>query len=162
MLLESFQVLSHFGNQNFQPLNGANPYRNSGMKRTTVFIIEKEAPIANLIRYHLLSHQAKHVQVFPSVTECLYFMRKKSIPDFLIADLAHPEINAPIFLKTILQSFQGVKILFLSPFMDDFLATQLMEEGATDYIYKSGRMEDWIHELVKNMEFLIREKSRAD
>ena len=137
MLLESFQIPSHFGNQNFQPLNWVNPYRHSGMKRTTVFIIEKEAPIANLIRYHLLSHQAKHVQVFPSVTECLYFMRKKSIPDFLIADLAHPEINAPI-------------------------ATQLLKEGATDYIYKSGRMEDWIHELVKDMEFLIREKTRAD
>jgi len=132
------------------------------MKRTTVFIIEKEAPIANLIRYHLLSHQVKHVQVFPSVTECLYFMQKKSIPDYLIADMAHPEINASIFLKTILQSFPGIKILLLSPFTDDSLVTQLMEEGATDYIYKSGRMEDWIHELVKNMEFLIREKNQAD
>jgi len=132
------------------------------MKRTTVFIIEKEAPVANLIRYHLLSHQAKQVQVFPTVAECLYFMQKKSISDFLIADLAHSEINASGFLKTILQSFPGVKILFLSPFTDDSLVTQLMEDGATDYIYKSGRMEDWIHELIKNMEFLIREKSRAN
>jgi DNA-binding NarL/FixJ family response regulator len=130
------------------------------MKRITVFIIEKEAPVANLIRYHLASHQAKQVQVFPSVAECLYFMQKKSIPDFLIADLAHPEINARGFLKTMMQSFPGVRILFLSPFTDDSLVSQLMEEGATDYIYTSGRMEDWIHELMKNMEFLIREKSR--
>ena len=162
MLLESFQISFHFGNQNFQSLNGVNPCRNSGMKKTTVFIIEEEAPIANLIRYHLLSHQARYVQVFPNVTECLYFMRKKSKPDFLIADLAYPEINAPVFLKSILQSFPGVKILLLSPFNDDSFATQLLQEGATDYICKSGRMEDWIHELVKNMEFLIREKSRAD
>lgn len=132
------------------------------MKRTTVFIIEKEAPVANLIRYHLLSHQAKHVQVFPTPAECLYFMQKKSMPDFLIADLAHPEITGPGFLKAVLQSFPGVRILFLSPFTDDSLVTPLMEDGATDYIYKSGRMEDWILELVKNMEFLIREKSQAN
>jgi DNA-binding NarL/FixJ family response regulator len=132
------------------------------MKRTTVFIIEKEASVANLIRYHLLSHQAKHVQVFPTPAECLYFMHKKSIPDFLIADLAHPEISAPGFLKSVFQSFPGVRILFLSPFTDDSLVTQLMEDGATDYIFKSGRMEDWIHELVKNLEFLIKEKSQAN
>ena len=132
------------------------------MKRTNVFIIEKEAPIANLIRYHLLSHQFKHVQVFPTVTECLYYMQKKSIPDFLIADLDHPEINATGFLKTVLQSFPGIRILFLSSYTDDLLVTQLMEDGATDYICKSGRMEGWIQELVKNMEFLIREKSRAN
>ena len=132
------------------------------MKRTTVFIIEKETSVANLIRYHLLASQAKHVQVFPSVPECLYFMQKKSIPDFLIADLDHPEINAPVFLKTILQSFPGVKVLFLSPFTDDVILTQLMEEGATDYIYKSGQKEDWIGELVKNMEFLNQPKSRTN
>jgi DNA-binding NarL/FixJ family response regulator len=109
----------------------------------------------------LLSHQAKHVQVFPTPAECLYFMQKKSIPDFLIADLEHPEINGPGFLKSVLQSFPGIRTLFLSPFTDDSLVTQLMEDGATDYIYKSGRREEWIHELVKNMEFLIREKSQA-
>jgi DNA-binding NarL/FixJ family response regulator len=132
------------------------------VKRTTIFIIEKEAPVANLIRYYLLSHQAKHVQVFPTPAECLYFMHKKSIPDFLIANVSHPEINATGFLKSVLQFFPGVKILFLSPFTDDSLVTRLMEEGATDYIYKSDRMEDWIHELVMNMEFLLREKSRAN
>ncbi len=132
------------------------------MKRNTVFIIEKEASIANLIRYHLLSRQARHVQVFTTQEECLYFMHKKSTPDFLIADLAHPEINAPGFLKTVTQSFARVKILILSPITDDTFVTQLMEEGATDYIFKSGRMEDWIHELVKNIEFLIREKNRVN
>jgi DNA-binding NarL/FixJ family response regulator len=131
------------------------------MKRTTVFIIEKEAPVANLIRYQLLSRQAKHVQVFPSVPECLYFMQKKSTPDYLIADLDHPEILATGFLSTILQSFPGVRVLFLSSFTDDSLAKQLLEAGATDCIYKSGRMEDWIMELVKNTEFLIREKIKA-
>jgi DNA-binding response OmpR family regulator len=132
------------------------------MKRITVFIIEKEASVANLIRYHLLSHQARHVQVFPTPEECLYYMHKKSIPDFLIADLAHPEIRALSFLNTVLHSFQGIKILFLSPYTDDTLVTQLMEGGATDYIFKSAHMEDWIHELVKNMEFLVREKSKVN
>jgi len=130
------------------------------MKRITVFIIEKDVALANLIRYHLYSHQARQVQVFPAVAECHYFMQKKSIPDFLIADMANPEINARGFLKTILKSFPGVKVIFLSPFTDDSLVSQLMEEGATDYFYKSVHPEDWIHELAENMEFLIREKSR--
>jgi DNA-binding response OmpR family regulator len=132
------------------------------MKRTTVFIIEKEASIANLIRYHLLSQRVKHVQVFPTPAECLYFMHKKSIPDFLIADLTQPEINAYGLLNAVKQSFHGVKILFLSPFTDDLLVKKLMENGATDYIFKSGRTEDWIHELLKNIEFLIRENIRAN
>ena len=132
------------------------------MKRTTVFIIEKDASIANLIRYQLVSHQARHVQVFPTPEECLYFMHKKSIPDFLIADLAHPEINASGLLKAVKQSFPGVKILFLSPLTDDSLVKQLMEAGATDYIFKSGRTEDWIHELLKNMEFLIRKNIQVN
>lgn len=132
------------------------------MKRKTVFIIEKEVSVANLIRYHFLSHQARLVQVFPTPEECLYFMHKRSIPDFLVADLAHPEINAPGFLKTVLLSFPGIKILFLSSYTEDTLVTQLMEGGATDYIFKSARMEDWIHELVKNMEFLAREKNKVN
>jgi DNA-binding NtrC family response regulator len=129
------------------------------MKRTTVFIIEKDTPVANLIRYQLLSQQAKHVEVFPTLAECLHFMQKRSIPDFLIADLAHLEIKASVFLKTVMQLFPGVKVLFLSPFTDLNAASQLMEEGASDYICTSGRMEHWIRELGKNMEFLIREKT---
>ena len=132
------------------------------MKITSVFIIDKETPVANMIKYQLLSHQVKQVQIFSSVSECLYYMRKRSIPDFVIADLAHPEINAPSFLSTIIQSFPGVRVLFLSPFTDDSLVSKLMEEGAADYIHTSGRMEEWIMELLKNMDFLIREKIRTN
>ena len=132
------------------------------MKRTTVFIIEKDGPVANLIRYQLLSHSSKHVQVFPTPSECLYFMHKKSIPDYLIADLAHPDIHASAFLKDVLQSFPGVKVLFLSPYTDSSLVNRLMEEGASDYIYKSERTEVWIHELIKNMEFLVKQKIRQN
>ena len=133
------------------------------MKRKTIFIIEKEAPVANLIRYHLLTqHQARHVQVFPTPEKCLYFMHKKSIPDFLIADLDHPETHALGFLETVMQSFPGIKILFLSPNTDDTLVRRLMEEGATDYIFKSAWMENWIRELVKNMKFLVREKNKVN
>ncbi|MCX6247969.1 MAG: hypothetical protein NTW10_09560 [Bacteroidetes bacterium] len=132
------------------------------MKNTTAFIIEKETPVANMIRYHLLAHQVKQVQIFPSVSECLYCMRKRSIPDFLIADLGHPEIEAESFLDTVLHSCPGIRVLFLSPFADDTLVAHLMEKGATDYIQTSGNMDLWIQELVKNMEFLLREKSRMN
>jgi DNA-binding NtrC family response regulator len=128
------------------------------MKSTAVFIIEKEQNVANLIRYNLIARQAKQVQVFACVTECMYFMEKKSTPDFLIVDVAHPEINPPAFLKYILHSFPKVKVLFISSQCDQMTVSQLIEEGATDYICKSARMEDWIHELIKNMEFLIRKK----
>jgi DNA-binding NarL/FixJ family response regulator len=127
------------------------------MKRKTVFLLEKETTVANLIRYQMLAHQVKQVQVFPSVSECLYFMQKKTVPDFLIADLGNSEIHASDFLKTIRTAFPGVRVLFLSPHADDSLITRLMEEGASDCIHTSGRTEDWIRELVKNMEFLSRE-----
>jgi FixJ family two-component response regulator len=160
MLLESFQRFCHFRNQISQTLNLASNFRFI-MKNTTAFIIEKETPVANMIRYHLLARQVKQVQIFPSVSECLYYLRKRSVPDFLIADLGHPEIDAESFLNTVLQSCPGIRVLFLSPFTDDTLVAHLMEKGATDYIQKSGKMEVWIPELIKNMEFLLREKSRT-
>lgn len=132
------------------------------MKRATVFIIEKDGPVANLIRYQLLSHSARHVQVFPTQDECMYFMHKKSIPDFLITDLNSSETDAADFLKGVLHSFPGVKIIFLSGNTDSSLVNNLMAEGATDYIYKSDRKEVWIHELIKNVDFLVREKTRVN
>jgi DNA-binding NarL/FixJ family response regulator len=132
------------------------------MKRKIVFILEKETSVANLIRYQMLSHQVKQVQVFPSVSECLYFMEKKTVPDFLIADLGNPDINASDFLKSTRSAFPGLRVLFLSPHADDSLINRLMEEGASDCINTSGRMEDWIRELVKNMEFLNRETVQSN
>jgi DNA-binding NtrC family response regulator len=130
------------------------------MKKTTVYIIEKEANLANLIKYKLLSHKVNQVNLFPNIAECLHFMQKKSA-DFLIIDTTNLEYTVPDILKVFLRMFPGIKLLFLSPVAEDSLAEQLIADGATDYIYKSGQSEEWICELVKNIQFLVREKSRV-
>ena len=161
MLLESFQDISFFREENSEPLMEEILFPKQDMKSTTVFIIEREPNVANLIRYQLMSRQAKQVQVFSNVSECMYVLEKKSTPDFLVVDLDHPQINAPSFLKYILHSFPKVKVLFISPHTENPIGSLLIEEGATDFICKTGRLEDWIHELIKNMEFLIRENIQA-
>lgn len=132
------------------------------MKRTSIFIIEKDIAIANLIRYKLMAHQVSQVQVFPSITECLYFIQKRSVPDFIIADLDTPEINGSTFLKAVKSLYPRVRIVFLTPYSDEMLLSQLLEEGASDYIFKSEQQEAWIHELVKNLEYLSRTATREN
>lgn len=161
MLLESFQDISFFREENSEPLMEEILFPKQDMKSTTVFIIEREPNVANLIRYQLMSRQAKQVQVFSNVSECMYVLEKKSTPDFLVVDLDHPQINAHSFLKYILHSFPKVEVLFISPHTENPIGSLLIEEGATDFICKTGRLEDWIHELIKNMEFLIRENIQA-
>ena len=130
------------------------------MKRTSVFIIEKESATGNLIKYHLLSNQVKQVQVFPTIAECLYHMLKRTIPDFLVVDLTSPEINGFNFLNTVKSSFPGINVIFLSPFSDESMIAQLMTEGASDIIFRTDHKEEWIGELIKNIEYLLREKVR--
>ena len=132
------------------------------MKKTTVFIIEKETGIANLIRYNLLCRQTKHVQIFANVSECFYVMEKKETPDFIIVDLSHPQINPSAFLNYVLHSFPKVRVLFIAPEAGCPQGAQLIEDGASDFICKSGPMEEWIQELTKNIEFLISEKIRTN
>jgi DNA-binding NarL/FixJ family response regulator len=89
-------------------------------------------------------------------------MEKKEHPDFIIVDLSHPEINPSAFLRYVLHSFPKVRVLFISPHAGYPHGPQLIEDGASDFICKTGPMEEWIHELIKNMEFLIREKIRMN
>jgi DNA-binding NarL/FixJ family response regulator len=126
------------------------------MKKACIFILVKDTALANLIRYNLVTHQARQVQVFPSIAECFGFMQKRPAPDFVVADLDLPGMDGTGFLENIHQINDHVKVVFLSPFPDDLLLTSLMDAGAADYIYKSARREDWIHELVKNLDYLTR------
>jgi DNA-binding NarL/FixJ family response regulator len=132
------------------------------MKVSSVFIIGKDVAVANLIRYSLVTRQAGQVQVFPNVEECLHFMDKRQAPDFIVADLDHPDLNASTFLEHVKTAFPRVRVVFLSPVSDDLLLSKLLEEGATDCICKSAQREEWIRELVKNLEYLTRISSRAD
>jgi DNA-binding NarL/FixJ family response regulator len=132
------------------------------MKKTSIFIIEKETALANLIRYRLMAHQVSQVRVFPAISECLSFMQKQSVPDLIVADLDLPDCNGSTFLKTVKRLFPGVRVVFLSPFTDDILLSQLMAEGASDYIFKSEQREAWIHELMKNLEYLSKVATQAD
>jgi DNA-binding NarL/FixJ family response regulator len=127
------------------------------MKKTSVFIIEKEPATGNLIKYHLLSHQVRQVQVFPNLAECLYHMLKRSVPEFLIVDLSSPDINGFNLLNAIKNSFPAVRVIFLSSVSDESLIKQLIEEGASDFIFRSAYKEEWVGELIKNLEYLVRE-----
>jgi two-component system, CitB family, response regulator DctR len=162
MLLESFRGSLANSFANFQSLDAGKPFRNQGMKRTSVFIIEKDPSVANLVRYQLLSRQANQVQIFPNLGECLYFATRKFVPDFVIADLDQPELQSPDFLKTLREACPETGILLLSSTPDDLLAGRLLEEGATDYIVKTERTEEWMTELTKNIGFLAKEKSKAE
>jgi DNA-binding NarL/FixJ family response regulator len=122
----------------------------------TIFLIEMDSPFSNMMRYQLMQ-LGSQVQAFPSVSECFYFMQKKYLPDFLVADLTALEQDPSSFLHQVRNGFPGVRVVFLSPYDDNSIPSRLMEEGASDYIHTSGRMEEWVLELTKNLEYLAQE-----
>jgi len=54
----------------------------------------------------------------------------------------------------------STQVVFFSAIDDPILAMQLIDSGASDYIMKTGKLDYGIKDLVKNIEFLHREKMR--
>ena len=52
----------------------------------------------------------------------------------------------------------STQVVFFSAFDDPILAMQLIDSGASDYIMKTSKLDYGIKDLVKNIEFLQREK----
>lgn len=124
-----------------------------------IYVLEKNAIHNSLIKYHLNVNRFLNVQSFSSVNECLYRLQKGPLPDFLITEYETGDHNGFDLLRKVKSLSPGSKVIFFSAYDDPILAVRLLEAGATDYISKTGRLEIGIKELIKNLEFLIREEN---
>lgn len=128
------------------------------MKSVLIFIVDKNPIHSSLLKYHLTIQRYANVQLYHSAEECLYRLRKGVVPHYLITEFDLADHNGFDFLRIVKQLSPLTHVIFFSAFDDPILAMQLIESGALDYIMKTNKLDLGIKNLVKNLEFLQREK----
>ncbi|MBC8462109.1 MAG: response regulator [Deltaproteobacteria bacterium] len=128
------------------------------MKSVLIFIVDKNPVHSSLLKYHLTIHRFSNVQLYHSAEECLYRLRKNVTPHYLITEYDLADHNGFDFLRMVKKFSPSTQVLFFSALDDPILAMQLIDSGASDYIMKTGRLDYGIKDLIKNIEFLQREK----
>lgn len=128
----------------------------SRMKDPVIFIIDTNPVHGNMVKYKMTAMKLTNVWLFNSVEECLYRLRKQQ-PDFLISEYTLGSYRGEDLLRMARKISPQTSILFFSSVEDAGLAEKLLADGARDYIVKSGRLEESITELIRNLEFLYSE-----
>ena len=128
------------------------------MKIPVIFIVDKNTVHSNLLKYQLMVNKFSNVQVFSSVEDCLYRLRREEGPVYLIADSALGDFSGIEFLRMARKISPGVNVIFYSSTEDADIASALIENGATDYILKGGKIEQSMTELIRNLQFIINER----
>jgi DNA-binding NarL/FixJ family response regulator len=128
------------------------------MKPVVVFIVDKNPIHSSLLKYYLTLHRYFQVQLYHSAEECLYRLRKNITPDYLITEYDLHDHNGFDFLRMAKQLSPSTEVLFFSTYDDPILAMRLIDAGATDYIMKTAKLEHGIQDLIKNIEFIHKER----
>lgn len=131
------------------------------MKEPVIFILDNNPIHRSLLKYHLNINNFISVHAFQSADECLYRLQKNMIPDFVITDYDPQHKLDHTLIARIEKSSTLPKIIFFASSDDPILAINLLDSGATDYIVKTSRLDYGINELIKNIKYLIQEKSLA-
>jgi ActR/RegA family two-component response regulator len=126
-------------------------------KNRLLFIVNRDPLVGNFLKYQLSGAGYKESVVFNSARECLYVLRKGTIPAFIIADYDLGSMNGEDFLKIIVDNFPDIRILFFSSMENHALAAQLIQKGASDYIHRTNTSNQAISELIKNLRYLEKE-----
>ncbi len=132
------------------------------LKSPDIFVIDKNPIHNSLIKYHLNVNRFFKVQTFSSGNECLYRLQKNVSPAFVVMDYDAGDHNGFEFMRKIKTYSPSTDIIFFSSFDDPILAVRLLDAGATDYIAKTGKLEMGIRELIKNLNFLIKENIQSN
>jgi DNA-binding NarL/FixJ family response regulator len=126
------------------------------MRDLVIYIVDSHTHHGNLLMYRLKSRKFPVVKVFPTPEECLYTIRKGQLPDFLISETTHNTIGSIEFCRLVKNLSPNTRIIFFSSSEDENQAFQLLANGATDFISKTGDLEFSTAELVKNLEYLYK------
>ena len=131
----------------------------SRMKNSLIFVVDKNPIHRNMVRFYLESKKWSNVESFPSGEECLYRLKRAPHPDFIITSFFTGNHSGFDLLKNIHHMAASARVVFFDTFEDHNLPEKLLEAGACDCILKTQTPEAGISELLKNIDFLAREKA---
>ena len=130
------------------------------MNNSLLFLLDRDPVKGNFLKYHLNSNGFWNVMLFPNQGECLYSLQRNIIPDFIITDTSMMGMPDLQFLKSIKADHPAITVIFFSENEDVSHISALLDAGATDYILRVGDKQNWIHELISNLQYLIKEEIR--
>ncbi|MCX6269102.1 MAG: response regulator [Bacteroidetes bacterium] len=129
------------------------------MKKSLIFVVDKNPIHRNLIRYNLEINKFTNVHAFQTGEDCLYRIQKSLQPDFLISSFFTGTHSGFDFLRSVLEISPSTRVIFFDNFEDPLLAEKLLTAGASDYVVKTGDPDAGISQLLKNVHYLAREKA---
>jgi len=129
------------------------------MKTSVIFVVDKNPIHRNLIRYNLEINKFINILTFPSGEECLHRLHKHFLPDFLITSFFTGNHSGFDFLQSVREISPATQVIFFDTFDDHQLAGKLLAAGACDCVVKTRDPDAGISELVKNVNYLAREKA---
>ena len=132
------------------------------MKKSVIFVVDKNPIHRNLIRYNLESNKCTNVQTFPSGEECMFRLLKKIRPAFLITSFFTGQLTGFEFLHSVLEISPATRVIFFDTFEEPALAAALLKAGACDYVEKTRDPDTGIAELLKKVRYLARENVLID
>jgi len=130
------------------------------MNNSLLFLLDTDPVKGNFLKYHLSSSGFRNCMLFSTQDECFHSIQRNLIPDFIIADTSMRGMTDLEFLKSIKANYPAITVIFFSENEDVSHISALLDEGATDYILRVGDKQKWIHELISNLQYLIKEELR--
>lgn len=128
-------------------------------KNRLIFIVINDPLVGNFLKYQLSGAGYREAVLFTSAKECLYVLRKGTIPAFIIADYELGSMNGEDFLKLIIDGYPEIRTLFFSSLENNSIASQLIEHGASDFVHRTSTSNQAVTELIKNLRYLEKEIS---
>ena len=128
------------------------------MNKCLIYLVAADPVKGNFLRYHFKSAGFKNVLFFHDQDECISSIRRKNIPDFVIAETSLNSSADIEFLKLIKAGEPRVRVVFLTDLDDVSHMEALLEAGAADYVQRNGSNRNWTQELISNLQYLIRDE----
>lgn len=126
-------------------------------KNRLIFIVINDPLVGNVLKFQLSHSGYKEAVLFTTVRECLYVLKKGVLPAFIIADYDLGTMTGEEFLKIVIEKYPDMRILFFSAIENHEVVTQLIHQGAADFISHSSTSNQAITELIKNIRYLEKE-----
>lgn len=129
-----------------------------------IFIVDDEEYYLNLEKINLNKYGFKDIVIFNTAEECLEQIEIEE-PDCVIIDyLLKDGMNGDEFLKIVNEEYPNIYVLVLSGQEDINIATQIIKDGAYEYVVKNKmtyfNLNDTLNKIkeIKNTEIITRKK----
>ena len=114
------------------------------MNKTTILVVEDDAPIRNLITTTLKTHDYRYLTA--TTGEAAVLETSSHNPDIMLLDLGLPDIDGVEVIRKI-RTWSNLPIIVISARSEDVDKIEALDAGAYDYLTKPFSVEELLARL---------------